>query len=243
MKNGRVVVLGDCHWPYVDHKAWDLALKIVQDLKPTVTVQIGDFCDLQSVSSHGKSYGRDIELVTEIRAAQGAWKQLEQAAGRELLFCSGNHDLWLQRYVAKNAPMIEALVPDFQDLYGMNRKRVAVAGYQEEYEIGNVRFTHDAGHAGKTAIQQTLDTVQHNVVFGHVHRLGVVYDGSSSGERRFAACAGWLGDPAHISYAPPARTRSWQHGLIVVEYAGGLSFASAVPFVKGRAFYNGKLYK
>lgn len=243
MKNGRVVVLGDCHFPYVDRRAWDLALKVVQALKPATTIQIGDFWDSESVSSHGRTFGVKADLAHELEAVRAGWAELEQAAGGlAVVMTLGNHDIWLQRYVAKNASAVEGLIPDHKSLYGMS-KRCVVVPYQESYVIGKVHYVHDAGHAGKTAAQQTLDTVGHCVVFGHTHRLSVVYDGTSDGERRFAANVGWLGRTDSIKYMSPAKTRSWQHGLVVVEYVDGMAHAQAVPFVNGKAHYSGKTYK
>lgn len=243
MKNGRVVCIPDVHVPFQDKAAWGLALRITKALKPDYVVQLGDFADLVAVSGHDKEFGVNVSLDHELSAIQDEWGKLEVAAGRaKVVALLGNHETRLLRYVAKNASKLESIIPGFPALFRMGAKTVSVP-YQEEFCIGKVHFVHDVGHAGKTATQQTLDAVGHCVVHGHTHRGAVVYDGTSDGERRFGLGCGWLGDVDAIRYMAPAKTRSWQHGIGIVDYRDGLAFAQFVPFVRGRALIDGRVFK
>lgn len=243
MNNGRVVVIPDVHVPLHDKRAWALALKIVQDLKPDVVLSLGDFADFEALSAHGKEFGRKPSFKHEIKAVNSEWRALEQAAGRaKIVLCVGNHSTRLLRYVANNAAVLEAVIPDFQTLFGM-RSDAIVVPYQQEYRIGKVVYLHDVGYSGKMATHQTLEAVGSCVVHGHVHRASIVYSGDTDGQRRFGLCPGWLGDVSQISYMAPSKTREWQHGIGVIDYRKGFAFAHIIPIVKGVAYFDGRMYK
>lgn len=243
LKEGRVVVVGDCHFPHIDKRAWALALATIEKAKPTHVVSIGDWWDAQSVSLHPAEFGKRADLASELKSAQKGWQELKQASGRAQLYMTlGNHDHWALRYVAKSAPALEGLMPSFHELYSMSDD-VTVTPYRTELKIGRVVYVHDVGFCGANSARQTLAAVNHNVVFGHVHRGTVVYNGDTNGKQRFAMSVGWLGCPKSITYAPPARTREWQHGLGLVDYENGLAFAQFLPFVGGCTMLNGRLVK
>lgn len=242
-KSGRVVILGDLHFPAHDKRAWNLALNIIADLQPDAVGQIGDLNDFQAVSSHPRDFGTRFDLERDLRVGQDNWQLLEAAAGDALMFVTlGNHDRWLWRYVAKNAPAVEGLIPDFKALMGMSED-VIVRDYQQPFNIGPVQYVHDLGHCGKMAAEQTLEAAGQCVVFGHSHHAKITYSGDTNGNRRFAMNVGWLGDVSKITYMPAAKTRTWQQGIGIVDYDGGVAYASFVPFVKGRALVNNKLYR
>lgn len=240
MKNGRVIAVPDCHVPFHDKRAWNLCLDIIQDQKPDAVVQLGDFSDSQAFSAHPKSFGYKPDPERDLEAVRQAAKDLRTVSRNRTKFLLGNHDIWLQRYMARNAPLAESVIPDYAELFGYGHDPVA---YQEPHYIGRVAYVHDVGFSGVNATRQTLDAVGHCVVHGHDHRGTVVYNGTTDRDRWFGMGCGWLGDVSKITYMAPARTRQWQLGIGDIVYRDGLAFAQFVPFVRGKAFVNGKVYK
>lgn len=53
------VVFGAVHGIYVDHKAWNILLQIINDIKPQRVVINGDFMDCYSISKFDKDPQRD----------------------------------------------------------------------------------------------------------------------------------------------------------------------------------------
>jgi len=54
------------HVPYHDSTAWNVCLKVIGDIKPDLTVVIGDFCDFYSVSQYRKDPARKNDLLYEV---------------------------------------------------------------------------------------------------------------------------------------------------------------------------------
>lgn len=243
VKKGRILFIPDVHVPYHDRKAWNLVLKVIKATKPDMVVQLGDFGDVEALSSHPKSFGFKRDFDLEMLACRDEWDRLQEASGDAMLvYTAGNHEHRLLKYVSKNAPMVEGIVPSIKDLFGMD-KEVIVNGYQDAFHIGRVQAIHDIGYHGKFAAQRTLDAAGHCIVFGHTHRLCVTYSGSTAGERWFALNCGWLGDVTQIKYLSPAQTREWALGFGIVDMRDGLAYANPVAIVNYACCIDGRVYR
>lgn len=243
VKRGRVLVIGDVHVPFHDKKAWNLLLEVIAYTRPDAIVQIGDYADMLAVSAHPPAAGEKHDLDRELKEVRKEWGKLEAAAGSAMLVhTAGNHEHRLSRYIAKNARAIEGIVTPLKELMGMSED-VIVRPYQEMFHIGRVGFVHDLGYCGKTATAQTLEAAGQCVVHGHDHRGTVVYNGDTNGNRWFGLGTGCLADLSKITYMPPAKTRQWSLGFGIVDYVDGLAFAQFVPYVRGKFFLEGRLFK
>jgi predicted phosphodiesterase len=237
----RILCIPDVHAPYEDKAAVDLVIRAAKRIKPDVTVIIGDFADCFSISSFPKSPERKQSLKWEIEQVEKCLAQFDGISD-EVIFCEGNHEERLERYLCQRAPELYGLVT-IRDLLGINRRGWKWIPYKSWITIGKVAFGHEFGHFGKYALHQSLASFGHNVVFGHSHRGGTHYEGTIDGERRFAMNIGWLGDPAQADYMHRAQTRVWQHGIGIVDQdQDGNSWAQFVPIVKGRMMIGGELF-
>lgn len=238
----HIVVVPDTHTPYEDKRAWQLMLKIIQYVKPHLVVSLGDLADFHAVSGHGGEFGRKAALETEEKALKARAGDLLSAHGKAgFVWIEGNHEQRLKRYFAQNAPAVEKYCPSYADLVlGSDvflAKRDRTVDYRSHIDIGKVRFAHDFGHSGSNSLQQSLATVGGNCVFGHTHRLGVVYGGNDRGERHFAMSCGWLGDRNAITYMNKSQTAAWQTGcgLVTMDSKTGEAWATPIPFIRNRA--------
>ena len=236
----RILVIPDTHAPYHDAKAFELVSRVARGEKPTDAVVIGDFADCAAVSSHPKTPERKFFWQDELDTARALLARV-RGWSDVLHFIEGNHETRLSRYVMDNAPELHGSHPSIRELLGVEKREWTA--YREHKMIGKVAFTHDVGHSGPGALSQTLTAVGSNVVFGHTHRLGVIYDGALDGTHRFAMSVGWLGDVSAASNMHKAKLRSWQLGFgWVNQTSSGLSFAQACPIVRGHVVVNGRLY-
>jgi hypothetical protein len=242
LTNGRVICIPDVHLPHHDKRAWHAALNLVADQqrKNTHTVQLGDLADNESFGRHGKTFGSQHNPDRDLKIVSRESGNLTSAAGGDVTFLLGNHDAWILKYLALNAPNAEGLMRPLNEILGYEHAPVP---YQKPFWIGRVAYLHDVGFAGANATRQTLEAVGHCCVHGHTHRAALEYSGSADGERWFAMGCGWLGDVSKITYMAPSKTRFWQTGIGIVDYHDGLAFARFLPFVRGRFVLDGKTYR
>ncbi len=240
----NVIVVPDVHVPFHDRKAWELAVKIIDGVKPDCVVQLGDLGDFYATNAHGKSYGREQRFELELEAVRAAVRELVSASGKaKRVFLQGNHEENLERYVSKHAEKIECIVPSGPGLLEIPKRDTWIP-YRSSVDIGKVTYSHDIGHSGKGAVLQNLAAAGTNIVTGHTHRSGLAWGGTTHGSPHFSLSCGWLGDREQITYLHQTQTKDWSQGLGLVQMDSktGFCWPSFVPFVKRRAIVLGKQY-
>lgn len=236
----RVIALPDVHIPYHDQRSWNIALEVVDYLKPKHVIQLGDLADNRPFSRHKPKYGERRDPEHDMAVVRDEVAKLEAVSRGKLTCLAGNHDYWYYNYVAEQAPALSKSILTLGQAYGLKREPVP---YHEILKIGKVGYVHDLGHAGKTALRQTLEAAGHCIVFGHTHRAGVEYTGDAHGRRWFSMSCGWLGDASKINYMPQAKTREWQTGFGDIYYDSGIAYARFIPIIDGRCQVDGKRFK
>lgn len=240
----RALIFPDVHIPFHDKRAWEAALRVVEDVKPDFVVQLGDFADFYSVSSHAKKFRRRVAFEHELTAMRREMRNLQKAVGRGKLIClQGNHEERFERYVMENCPDLQFTLPSGDELLNLRPGRDVWVPYLSSWKHQKVTFVHDVGHAGPDATKQTLAAVGHCVVHGHSHGATVQYGGTIDGSRYVALGCGWLGDEREITYLHPAKMRNWQKGIGSVDFNAGVAWMQFHPFVKGKFWIDGKVYK
>lgn len=233
MRLHRTLIIPDTHAPYHSERAWRTAMKAAHALKPDRIVCIGDFVDCYSISRYPKSAARKHKLKPEIESARALLRQLERIGASELVFCEGNHEWRLERYINERAPELFGLI-DIRSLLHLDSWRWVP--YQSWVTYGKISYSHDVGRSGVYAGRQTLAEFGGNIVFGHTHRGGVTYESTVRGEHRVALNVGWLGNPWEIEYAHRASAlRNSQHGFgWVLQDHNGYAAAQFVPIIHER---------
>lgn len=245
----KLLILPDCHAPYHDRRAWTCALAVARGWGLDGCVQLGDFGSWDSVSSHPHDPKKTLPLDQEAAGCNAALDELDAAlkaggcarGNRWLL--EGNHEVRVSRYVQSLAPELQPFI-DWRDMLHLDRRGWKTLPYKESLLLGELRLSHDFGRAGVNAARASLIDVGANIVFGHTHRLQVMYQGQQCGKRRVGATLGWLGDAEAIDYRHRDLVRrDWQHGFGVAHFlASGEFWLQAVPIVGGRCVVDGRVY-
>lgn len=245
----RALVLPDIHAPYHCRRAWSCALSVVRGWRPDGCIQLGDLSSFDSVSSHPIDPKKVLPYREEVSGTNTVLDELDAAlkaggccrGNRWIL--EGNHETRLERYIQHNAPALDGAM-DWRSEFQLDRRGWKVLPYKESLAFGEVRLTHDVGRAGVNAARQSLMDVGTNIVFGHTHRVQVVYQGTQAGKRHVGATLGWLGDPEAIDYRHRDLVRrDWQHGFGVLHFlASGEFWLQAIPIVGGRCIVDGVVY-
>lgn len=240
-KTTRIVVCPDTHVPYHDVLAWNTFLAAARAAKPDALVIIGDFADFYAVSSHPKNPSRKANLEDECVAVNRELDALERLEIPRVIFCEGNHEERLTRYLTSRAPELHGA------LSAREKFRIRARGwewlpYRRHIKIGKLYFAHDVGPCGKFTAQRTLEAFQHPIVIGHSHRAGIAYGGYVTGERSVCMNVGWLGDVDEIDYVHQSQTRDWVHSWGDIHQDEiGVSWCNVVPIIKGRTVVDGRV--
>lgn len=241
----RIGFIPDVHVPCEDKRAFNLVLKVFRDyFKPDLLITCGDFGDFAAVSRHEKDPTKVPSLKSEVDAVNRALRRVEQIQAKEFIFIEGNHSYRLHSYLIDKAPAVFEYL-NVPDLLHLKNKPWKFIPYKEHVTTGKLSVAHDLGQSGKNAIRGALDSFQHNIVIGHVHRMGVLYGGNIRGHTHVSACFGWLGDrnnPAFKYMHNYQVMKDWQLGFGIANMEkNGNVHIQAIPIVNYKCVVNGEL--
>lgn len=240
-----ILIVPDVHAPYHDEDAWQLMLDVARDLKPETIVCIGDLADFYAVSAHSKDPSRATRLKDELRVVKEKRAELDALGATTKIFCEGNHEYRLARYLRDKAPELFEII-DVPSVLGLTENDWEFIPYRNHTRRGKVHYTHDTGASGRYAAFKSLDTYQHSVVTGHTHRLLYIVEGNAVGDAKLSASFGWLGDVDQIDYMHRATSKkNWAlaFGIGYEDTQTGHTFLTPMPIVQYRCVFNGKLFK
>ena len=229
----RILVIPDCQVkPGIptDHLTW--AGKAICEYKPDVVVNIGDFADMPSLSTHdkagskyfeGKRYKDDVKaakegmekLLAPLRRLQKSQKAAKHKVYKpRMVMTLGNHENRINRAVA-NSPILDGVI-SVKDL-----------DYERDWEvhdflrpvfIGGVGFSHywPVGAMGRPASSASaiVGKLHQSCVAGHQQGKQVAYGKRADGTAICAIIAGsfYLHDEDYMDALSNAHWR----GLVVL---------------------------
>jgi len=239
----KLAVVPDTHSPYEDKYAWSLMLKVAKWFKPDIGIHIGDLADCYSISDYPKNPERADKHDWEAQEARNRREELDVILeGKRKVFCEGNHEDRLPRYLMKRAPELfkNFTVDKMLELTANEWEHIK---YQDSVKIGAVYYTHDTGSGVKYPTRLALETFQHSVVVGHNHRMEFHVTGDATGNHQVGAQFGWLGDIEQVDYLHRIKVkRMWSlgFGLGYMDERTGITHLVPVPIVDYKATVNGK---
>lgn len=241
----KILIVPDCHWPYVDKRAFKLMIKAAREVvEPDIIVVLGDFVDCEAVSVHGKNLERRLNIRHEIESAEEGLDMLDGLGAKEKYFVMGNHEARLPKYIADKCPELFGIIPPVEDLLGLGDRGWKVTQYKDYAKIGKVYYTHDDDNAGAQAHDKARQTYEGCVVIGHTHRASISYTGNMVGEAKVGMMCGWLGDSGKVDYMHRAKLRYWQLGFGTgLLEKDGTTFLQVHPIVNYRVAVDGQIIK
>jgi hypothetical protein len=212
----------------LDHLRW--CGKYLAKKQPDVIVQIGDFCDMPSLSSHdekgslrleGKRYKKDLDAVQEGMSLlmnelvnTTTWKPF-------LVLTLGNHEDRIERTV-NNDPKLEGLL-SLQDLkyeeYGWK-----VYPFLQPVTINAVAFCHyfPSGVMGRpiSTAKNILSKLHMSAFAGHQQGRDIAYSKRADGKDLTAIISGSFYQHAE-SYLNPFTNNHWRGMYMLHEVKDG----------------------
>lgn len=216
----RVLVIPDCHFPFVCKRSMGKLLDRLKQHKPDVVIQLGDLLDLFSLSRFPKSQNTigmtPAEEVAYGRAgAEEMWgyicKKLPRAKKFQLL---GNHSNRLNKAIEERLPELCGVI-DMKHLWEFDGVET-VHDIREELVIDKVCYLH--GYRSKLGDQAKYNLM--NTCVGHSHRGGVFFT-SIKGKTIWELNAGYIADPQSkaLGYTKQRWTQ-WTIGYGLIDELG-----------------------
>lgn len=249
----------DEHHPFADQGARSVALKIVRDFAPDVTVAGSDGIDFYGISRFDKNPARMKAngLQTEIDAwAAGQREWISAASSSAFFYIPGNHEDRLEKYLWRHPELHGLNALALPNLLGLDGLGVLHQGFEHgeirytgrELEIARVLVVRHGTvarkHSGYTAkAELENEFYSRSTLTGHNHRGGSHYattrDGLVQGHESFCLCSL---EPEYVEGLP-----NWQHGIVLATVTQGVIGVELVPFsrIEGKtaAIWRGELYR
>ena len=193
-----------------DEKAIEIAMQIVayanEQFGVDTIVNLGDTIDLPAQSRHHQeiAFQNSTNLALQ-RAYEYLAQQRATVPDAQIVFLEGNHDCRINKYLSENAPAVVTMkrageTPDewpvnsLPHLLRMDELDITFAsGYPagEFWLNDNLRCIHGdrVNSSGSTAMKYINSNHHVSVVYGHIHRIEMLYhtNHTSTGPARNAA--------------------------------------------------------
>jgi len=228
----RWLIVPDVHTPYHDEAAVDALLRDAAAWKPDGICVLGDWWDFYAVSTFPKDPSRVANLATEAKVGQRLLPKFAKLAKRRI-FCEGNHEKRLEKYIATHAPALAGLVPSVREMVGPDWSFTPYGSVAQLSPL--LAASHDFGKSGPGSYLATLREYGRGAVHGHTHALGVAYGGTADGNRHAVMACGHLADTEKCDYMHIWKARaSWTTGCGAVYIGPNDYYLRPVPYISGR---------
>lgn len=247
----RLAYLSDIHFGKdEDLRAWRFALTLLPKLNLDRVFLGGDIFDHAAVSRYKKSLQVEGELQKEI---DHGFAQLSVLRGKlprvKFHFLPGNHEKRLVDYMINNARALSSLRGmQYQSVYRLNELEIEFHPEGKPVKMGHLWIAH--GHefpsGGQNPAKTALNSVNSNILFGHVHRPSVAHKTELGGR-----CLTARSNPCLSTLNPSFVLQpDWVQGFSIVDITkSGYFNIEQVLFWRDEAdgrigtIINGKLYR
>lgn len=239
IKQGRVLIISDLHFPYQHNKAIESALKYGLKKKANCILINGDLIDFAGISRHEKDF-RSRSINEEFESVRAFLKGLRGLFPKaRIIFKYGNHDERWEKWLFLKAPEIFDCT-DFQleVLLKLGELKVEVVKDKRPIKIGKLTVLHGhelAGGSGgvnpaRGAFLKTLDSV----LIGHFHKKSQHSETTMSGNVISVDSVGCLCGMNPI-YMP---INKWGHGFAYVRHflKSGNYHLRNLQIIKGKVY-------
>ena len=207
----KIYVASDIHFPEHDKVIWNKFLKVLKDSPPDELILLGDIGDLESCSSHGGNPDPPA-LADDVRAINKGLDEIQAVYKGDITYMFGNHEYRAERAVTALAPALWGVF-HLKDLLRLKQRGITYAPYGSVINRGKLSLTH-GWLAGQNPAKAHLDSAQHSIMVGHVHRPGIYTRGTLGGKVQ----AGFV-LPCMVKLDAPylhGKPSGWTHGFGVV---------------------------
>ena len=245
MKYEKIVVPSDFHIPFHDRECLSAFISFCKYFKPDKIFLNGDVIDFYAISRFVKDPNRALELQQEIDEAVGVLKMIRSNNRKaEIHYIRGNHEARLQKYLHSEAKELSGLRElNVQHLLRLKEFKI-IYHEQGRFKYHGLTIKHGtvvrkfSGYTAKAEVEKNGTSG----ISSHSHRLSSYFQ-NNDGQEIIWNETGCMceKDADYLEGEVP----NWQTGWV----AGHLKQDSKrfnltiVPYVHGKAMYDGKEFK
>ena len=182
----RAVVIPDQHFPIHDKKAVNVALQVIEVVKPDTFINLGDVGEWSSVSAWRWKRKKKPPLEYQLPSINKEIKAVNKEIDRfdkilDKIKCdtryilAGNHDEWLTYGFVAEHPYMEDYT--FRKACKWDERGYKYLEYNEPLVLGKLSFIHGA-YATNLHAKKHLSEYGENIIYGHTHdiqRLSLIH--------------------------------------------------------------------
>ena len=176
IKQSRVLIISDLHFPYQNNKAITLALDYGKEKKVDCILINGDLIDFANISRHERDF-RDRSIADEFDSVRAFLKSLRLNFPKtKIVLKFGNHDERWEKFLYSKAPEIFD-VSDFQleILLKFGELKIDVVKDKRPVKLGKLTALHGhelagGGAGGVNPARATFLKTIDSVIVGHYHK-------------------------------------------------------------------------
>lgn len=245
--DGIHIVLGCVHVPYHNKILLNSLLKFIQDYNDKIVGfhLIGDFLDLESLSSHNKDIvdRKGITLGGEYAEGNKVLDIIEAHLPENIkkTYIYGNHEDRYFRYIndVKNAKIGDSLLSPDKGLKLRERGYIVKTSWKEDYvTIGKYQIFHGI-FCTQAPAKSHITKIKTSCIFAHTHRIDEYYEKDLHG-LNIGSFADFNSDG--FSYLSRLERMSWKNGFAIVHEFNGDAQASIIVCNNNSFYYGGKKY-
>lgn len=244
---GIHLVIGCVHVPYHNQVLVDAILQLIKDHYDKVIGFhiIGDFLDLESLSSYNKD-NKDISGLTlgkEYYSGNQILDLFDSALPPNITktFIYGNHEA---RYIkvcndVKTYKFADALKSPEEGLKLTDRGYTVLTNWQEDFvQVGKYQIFHGI-YCTQNPSKSHIDKIKQSCIFAHTHRISQHYEGCLHGLNIGTLCDI---ESNGFKYLSRVERSFWKNGFGIVNVNNIGSQAEVIVCENNHFFFGGKKY-
>lgn len=217
IKQSRILILSDLHFPYQDNKAIQLAINYGKEKKVDCVLINGDLIDFATISRHEKDW-RHRSVSVEFEAVRNFLTELRRHFPKaKIVFKEGNHDERWEKWLFLKAPEIfDDKEFKLETRLRLGELHIDIVKDKLPVKIGKLNVLHGhelQGGGGVNPARATFLKTIDNVLIGHCHRTSQHTEPTFGGSVIVTTSQGCLCG----MYPMFARVNKWNLGFSFVE--------------------------
>jgi len=223
----RTLVWPDIHTPLHHEQSIAAALEFMKYWKPHRFIQLGDFCDFQSINRFELHYPEEfVTIDEELNAAKIMLDRIERNLPKscDRYIIGGNHEANWRRTRAKYLYELPGRISRsglrMKDSWGdeleLTKRGWTWCEYGGHFQFGSIVYTHGWYTGNNACARMAKKFTSRNVIFGHTHKnqtAGSMDMNQLPIESQTIGCLARF-DLSYLKGSPPGGLGPWLHAYI-----------------------------
>ena len=238
IKQSRILIISDLHFPYQNNEAITLALDYGKEKKVDCIILNGDVFDFSLISKHERDW-RHRNVPQEFEAVKSFFNLLRlHFPHTKIVYKYGNHDERYEKYLYAKAPEIFDM-PEFQleIILKLGELKIDIVKDKRPIIVGKLTVLHGHelfGMGGVNPARATFTKTMEDTLVGHYHRTSSHSEPTMNNRLINVHSQGCLCE-MHPLFAP---INKWNLGFAYVE----LNIKTGEYILENKKIVKGKVY-